>query len=72
MGREERRPFPPMAVCPLLPAQGPRCAVDSINLNKLERITALNDDELLEAAATVMDEPRLRGLLFAAIAAIVD
>ena len=41
-------------------------------MNKLERVAALNDEELLEAAATVMDELRRRGLLFAATAAIVD
>jgi hypothetical protein len=46
--------------------------VGATNMDKLERVAALNDDELLEAAATVMDELRRRGLLFAATAAIVD
>lgn len=47
------------------------CTVDSSNLNKPERIGALNDDDLLQAAATVMDALRRRGLLFPALAAIV-
>ena len=46
--------------------------MDATNINKLERVAALNDDELLQAAATLMDELRRRGLLFAATAAIVD
>jgi hypothetical protein len=40
--------------------------------NELARVATLDDDELLEAAATVMNELRRRGLLFGAIAAIVD
>jgi hypothetical protein len=47
-------------------------AVDATNTTTLERVAALNDDELLEAAAAVMNELRRRGLLFAATAAIVD
>jgi hypothetical protein len=46
--------------------------VDATNMDKLPRVAALNDDELLKAAAAVMDELRRRGLLFAATAAIVD
>jgi hypothetical protein len=46
--------------------------VDATNMNKPHRVAALNDNDLLEAAATVMDELRRRGLLFAVTAAIVD
>jgi hypothetical protein len=46
--------------------------VDAINTSKLARLDALNDEELLEAAAKVMDALRRRELLFAATAAIVD
>ena len=46
--------------------------VDGTNLGKLARVAALNDDELLEAAAAVMEELRRRGLLFAATTAIVE
>jgi hypothetical protein len=46
--------------------------VDATNMDEPARVAALNDDELLEAAATVMEELRRRGLLFAATAAIVD
>ena len=46
--------------------------VDATNMSKLARVATLNDDELLEAAATVMEELRRRGLLFAATTAIVD
>ena len=46
--------------------------VDRTTTNKLTRLGALSDDELCEAAATVMEEFRRRGLLFAATAAIVD
>jgi hypothetical protein len=49
------------------------CAVEAANMNtRDERVAALSNDELLEAAATLMDELRRRGLLFAATAAIVD
>ncbi len=41
-------------------------------MSKLAPVAALNDDELLETAATVMEELRRRGLLFAATTAIVD
>jgi hypothetical protein len=46
--------------------------VDASDMNKLARVGALDDADLLEAAATVIDELRRRGLLFAATAAIVD
>jgi hypothetical protein len=46
--------------------------VDAANTDNPTRVAALRDDELLKAAATVMEELRRRGLLFAAIAAIVD
>jgi len=46
--------------------------MDASDVNNLARVTGLSDDELLEAAATVMEELRRRGLLFAATAAIVD
>jgi len=46
--------------------------VDATNMSKPDRVAALNDDELLEAAANVMEELRRRDLLFAATAAIVD
>jgi hypothetical protein len=41
-------------------------------MNQFAPVAALNDEELLEAAATVMDELRRRGLLFAAMTAIMD
>jgi hypothetical protein len=46
--------------------------VDATNMEKLAWVAVFNDDELLRAAAAVMDELRRRGLLFAATAAIVD
>jgi len=47
-------------------------ALDDPDMNPLAQVAALNDDELLQKAATVMDELRRRGLLFAATNAIVD
>jgi hypothetical protein len=46
--------------------------VDATDMHKPARVAALNDEELLKAAATVMEELRRRGLLFAATTAIVD
>jgi hypothetical protein len=37
-----------------------------------EQLTALSESELLEALALVLDELRKRGILFAALPAIVD
>ena len=47
----------------------PWYSVDTITLEKAE---ALADNDLLKAAAIVMEELRRRGMLFAATATIVD